>query len=81
MSNIRAVRKRQQLNNLVAMVTELAKPGYTVVDFCSGTVRVYSSISPAMHVYLSLHLMTTLDCRSISSQLLIFPHVFLASLK
>uniref|UniRef100_A0A8C2XR45 Glutathione S-transferase, C-terminal domain containing n=1 Tax=Cyclopterus lumpus TaxID=8103 RepID=A0A8C2XR45_CYCLU len=37
MSNIRAVRKRQQLNNLVAMVTELAKPGYTVVDFCSGT--------------------------------------------
>lgn len=39
MSNIRAVRKRQQLNNLVAMVTELAKPGYTVVDFCSGTVR------------------------------------------
>lgn len=39
MSNIRAARKRQQLNNLVAMVTELARPGYTVVDFCSGTVR------------------------------------------
>lgn len=39
MSNVRAVRKRQQLNNLVAMVTELARPGYTVVDFCSGTVR------------------------------------------
>lgn len=38
MSNVRAVRKRQQLNNLVAMVTELARPGYTVVDFCSGTV-------------------------------------------
>ncbi|XP_033943110.1 glutathione S-transferase C-terminal domain-containing protein [Pseudochaenichthys georgianus] len=37
MSNIRAVRKRQQLNNLVAMVTEIARPGYTVVDFCSGT--------------------------------------------
>lgn len=41
MSNIRAVRKRQQLNNLVATVTELARPGYTVVDFCSGTVRVF----------------------------------------
>ncbi|XP_074539899.1 glutathione S-transferase C-terminal domain-containing protein [Halichoeres trimaculatus] len=40
MSNIRADRKRQQLNNLVAMVTELAKPGYTVVDFCSGTGHV-----------------------------------------
>lgn len=40
MSNIRADRKRQQLNNLVAMVTQLARPGYTVVDFCSGTVRV-----------------------------------------
>ncbi|XP_059197309.1 glutathione S-transferase C-terminal domain-containing protein [Centropristis striata] len=40
MSNIRAVRKRQQLNNLVAMVTELARPGYTVVDFCSGTGHV-----------------------------------------
>ncbi|XP_036950652.1 glutathione S-transferase C-terminal domain-containing protein [Acanthopagrus latus] len=40
MSNIRAARKRQQLNNLVAMVTELARPGYTVVDFCSGTGHV-----------------------------------------
>ncbi|XP_070830082.1 glutathione S-transferase C-terminal domain-containing protein [Chaetodon trifascialis] len=40
MSNIRAVRKRQQLNNLVAMVTELARPGQTVVDFCSGTGHV-----------------------------------------
>uniref|UniRef100_A0A3Q2VQ15 Glutathione S-transferase, C-terminal domain containing n=1 Tax=Haplochromis burtoni TaxID=8153 RepID=A0A3Q2VQ15_HAPBU len=38
MSNIRAVRKMQQLNNLVAMVTELARPGYTIVDFCSGTL-------------------------------------------
>ncbi|KAF7651785.1 hypothetical protein LDENG_00105350, partial [Lucifuga dentata] len=36
MSDDRAVRKRQQLNNLVAMVTELAKPGHTIVDFCSG---------------------------------------------
>ncbi|XP_041640174.1 glutathione S-transferase C-terminal domain-containing protein [Cheilinus undulatus] len=40
MSNIRAVRKRQQLNNLVAMVTELARPGFTIVDFCSGTGHV-----------------------------------------
>ncbi|KAM9362697.1 glutathione S-transferase C-terminal domain-containing protein [Symphorus nematophorus] len=40
MSNIRVARKRQQLNNLVAMVTELARPGYTVVDFCSGTGHV-----------------------------------------
>ncbi|KAM4603645.1 glutathione S-transferase C-terminal domain-containing protein [Polymixia lowei] len=36
MSDVRALRKRQQLNNLVAMVTDLARPGYTVVDFCSG---------------------------------------------
>uniref|UniRef100_A0A8C1U0M4 Glutathione S-transferase C-terminal domain-containing protein n=1 Tax=Cyprinus carpio TaxID=7962 RepID=A0A8C1U0M4_CYPCA len=36
MSDTRAVRKQQQLNNLVAMVTELAHPGHTVVDFCSG---------------------------------------------
>ncbi|KAM9857071.1 glutathione S-transferase C-terminal domain-containing protein [Aulostomus maculatus] len=40
MSNIRADRKRQQLNNLVAMVTELARPGCTIVDFCSGTGHV-----------------------------------------
>uniref|UniRef100_A0A3P8T5C1 Glutathione S-transferase C-terminal domain-containing protein n=1 Tax=Amphiprion percula TaxID=161767 RepID=A0A3P8T5C1_AMPPE len=40
MSNIRAVRKMQQLNNLVAMVAELARPGYTIVDFCSGTGHV-----------------------------------------
>uniref|UniRef100_A0A7N8XYI9 Glutathione S-transferase C-terminal domain-containing protein n=1 Tax=Mastacembelus armatus TaxID=205130 RepID=A0A7N8XYI9_9TELE len=40
MSNIRAVRKRQQLNNLVAMVMQLAKPGYIIVDFCSGTGHV-----------------------------------------
>lgn len=38
MSDIRSERKRQQLNNLVAMVTELARPGNTIVDFCSGTV-------------------------------------------
>ncbi|KAM8879909.1 glutathione S-transferase C-terminal domain-containing protein [Spinachia spinachia] len=36
-SNVRVVKKRQQLNNLVAMVTALARPGHTVVDFCSGT--------------------------------------------
>nr|XP_020457721.1 glutathione S-transferase C-terminal domain-containing protein isoform X2 [Monopterus albus] len=40
MSNIRAVRKQEQLNNLVAMVAQLAKPGYTIVDFCSGTGHV-----------------------------------------
>ncbi|KAL7889446.1 hypothetical protein AOLI_G00017040 [Acnodon oligacanthus] len=36
MSDTRAMRKRQQLNNLIAMVTELAHPGHTIVDFCSG---------------------------------------------
>ncbi|KAJ8407568.1 hypothetical protein AAFF_G00274250 [Aldrovandia affinis] len=36
MSDVRAARKRQQLNNLVAMATRLARPGDTVVDFCSG---------------------------------------------
>ncbi|TSK22512.1 Glutathione S-transferase C-terminal domain-containing protein [Bagarius yarrelli] len=36
MSDARAVRKRQQLNNLVAMVKELAGPNHTIVDFCSG---------------------------------------------
>ncbi|XP_068607145.1 glutathione S-transferase C-terminal domain-containing protein [Brachionichthys hirsutus] len=40
MSDVRAVRKRQQLNNLVAMVTELARPRQTLVDFCSGTGHV-----------------------------------------
>ncbi|XP_043100860.1 LOW QUALITY PROTEIN: glutathione S-transferase C-terminal domain-containing protein-like [Puntigrus tetrazona] len=36
MSDARAVRKQQQLNNLVAMVMEQARHGHTVVDFCSG---------------------------------------------
>lgn len=40
MSDVRAQRKRQQLNNLVAMVTELAQTGNTIVDFCSGTGHV-----------------------------------------
>nr|XP_054600801.1 glutathione S-transferase C-terminal domain-containing protein isoform X2 [Nothobranchius furzeri] len=40
MSNIRSTRKMQQLNNLVAMVSKLASPGCTVVDFCSGTGHV-----------------------------------------
>lgn len=53
MSNIRAVRKRQQLNNLVAMVTELARPGYTVVDFCSGTVREFSRQSSAACIFIT----------------------------
>ncbi|XP_042324707.1 glutathione S-transferase C-terminal domain-containing protein isoform X4 [Sceloporus undulatus] len=36
MSSDRALRKQQQLNNLVALVTKLAKPGDMIVDFCSG---------------------------------------------
>ncbi|CAM4475701.1 unnamed protein product [Leuciscus chuanchicus] len=36
MSDARAVRKQQQLNNLLAAVTDMAHPGNTVVDFCSG---------------------------------------------
>ncbi|NXG65145.1 GSTCD protein, partial [Hemiprocne comata] len=36
MSRDRALRKQQQLNNLVAVVTKLAKPGDMIVDFCSG---------------------------------------------
>ncbi|XP_072320027.1 glutathione S-transferase C-terminal domain-containing protein [Eucyclogobius newberryi] len=40
MSDVRAQRKRQQLNNLVCMVTEMARPGNTIVDFCSGTGHV-----------------------------------------
>lgn len=42
MSDTRAIRKCQQLNNLVAMVTQLVHPGDTVVDFCSGGVRIQS---------------------------------------
>uniref|UniRef100_A0A8B9UYG7 Uncharacterized protein n=1 Tax=Anas zonorhyncha TaxID=75864 RepID=A0A8B9UYG7_9AVES len=38
MSSDRALRKQQQLNNLVAAVTKLAKPGDVIVDFCSGGV-------------------------------------------
>lgn len=38
MSRDRALRKQQQLNNLVAAVTKLAKPGDLIVDFCSGGV-------------------------------------------
>ncbi|XP_032079994.1 glutathione S-transferase C-terminal domain-containing protein [Thamnophis elegans] len=36
MSADRALRKQQQLNNLIALVTNLAKPGDVIVDFCSG---------------------------------------------
>ncbi|XP_074084861.1 glutathione S-transferase C-terminal domain-containing protein isoform X2 [Macrotis lagotis] len=36
MSTERAFRKQQQLNNLVSMVKNMAKPGDIVVDFCSG---------------------------------------------
>ncbi|XP_040274181.1 glutathione S-transferase C-terminal domain-containing protein isoform X3 [Bufo bufo] len=36
MSSDRAVRKQQQLNNLLSVVTNMAKPGDTIVDFCSG---------------------------------------------
>ncbi|XP_059507317.1 glutathione S-transferase C-terminal domain-containing protein isoform X3 [Stegostoma tigrinum] len=32
----RALRKQQQLDNITSIVTKLAKPGDTVVDFCSG---------------------------------------------
>ncbi|XP_077156824.1 glutathione S-transferase C-terminal domain-containing protein isoform X2 [Paroedura picta] len=36
MSGDRALRKQQQLNNLVALVRKLARPGDVIVDFCSG---------------------------------------------
>ncbi|XP_015687147.1 glutathione S-transferase C-terminal domain-containing protein [Protobothrops mucrosquamatus] len=36
MSADRALRKQQQLNNLIALVTKLSKPGDVIVDFCSG---------------------------------------------
>ncbi|XP_029452770.1 glutathione S-transferase C-terminal domain-containing protein [Rhinatrema bivittatum] len=36
MSGDRALRKQQQLNNLVSVVMKLAKRGDTIVDFCSG---------------------------------------------
>lgn len=41
MSSDRALRKQQQLNNLVALVKELAKPGDVIVDFCSGGVMYF----------------------------------------
>ncbi|KAG8593028.1 hypothetical protein GDO81_000707 [Engystomops pustulosus] len=36
MSSDRALRKQQQLNNLLSVVSNMAKPGNTIVDFCSG---------------------------------------------
>ena len=41
MSGDRALRKQQQLNNLVALVMQLAKPGDMIVDFCSGGVKYF----------------------------------------
>lgn len=51
MSDVRTVRKRQQLNNLVAMVTELARPSNTIVDFCSGTVRTLRRPAICMFIF------------------------------
>ncbi|XP_067901865.1 glutathione S-transferase C-terminal domain-containing protein [Heterodontus francisci] len=36
LSSERALRKQQQLDNIISIVTKLAKPGDTIVDFCSG---------------------------------------------
>ncbi|XP_072795434.1 glutathione S-transferase C-terminal domain-containing protein [Vicugna pacos] len=36
MSSDRALRKQQQLNNLIYVVTNQARPGDRIVDFCSG---------------------------------------------
>ncbi|XP_063775392.1 glutathione S-transferase C-terminal domain-containing protein isoform X3 [Pseudophryne corroboree] len=36
MSNDRALRKQQQLNSLLSVVINMAKPDNTIVDFCSG---------------------------------------------
>ncbi|XP_051021463.1 glutathione S-transferase C-terminal domain-containing protein isoform X2 [Acomys russatus] len=40
MSTDRALRKQQQLNNLVYVVLNQAKPGDRIVDFCSGGVTL-----------------------------------------
>lgn len=44
MSSGRALRKQQQLNNLVYVVTSQAKPGDRIVDFCSGGVPHLSCV-------------------------------------
>lgn len=36
MSSDRALRKQQQLNNLIYVVSSQAQPGHRIVDFCSG---------------------------------------------
>ncbi|XP_078387179.1 glutathione S-transferase C-terminal domain-containing protein isoform X2 [Cetorhinus maximus] len=36
LSSERALRKQQQLDNIISIVAKLAKPGDTIVDFCSG---------------------------------------------
>ncbi|XP_072898590.1 glutathione S-transferase C-terminal domain-containing protein isoform X1 [Hemitrygon akajei] len=36
LSSERALRKQQQLDNIISIVTNLARPGDTIVDFCSG---------------------------------------------
>lgn len=55
MSSDRALRKQQQLNNLVYVVTNQAKPGDRIVDFCSGGVFYISfilfSLSKMMWLY------------------------------
>lgn len=54
MSRDRALRKQQQLNNLVAAVTKLAKPGDVIVDFCSGGVMyifVYMMHFPSAFIF------------------------------
>lgn len=55
MSSDRALRKQQQLNNLVALVTKLAKPGDRIVDFCSGGVRYGFVLKTVASVAFYLH--------------------------
>ncbi|XP_041511081.1 glutathione S-transferase C-terminal domain-containing protein [Microtus oregoni] len=55
MSTDRALRKQQQLNNLVYMVLNQAKPGDRIVDFCSGGGHVgivLAHVLPACQVIL-----------------------------
>lgn len=57
MSSDRALRKQQQLNNLVYVVTNQAKPGDRIVDFCSGGVwylfTYIFSLSETMWLYIT----------------------------
>ena len=62
----RSIRKRQQIENMATHISNMAKAGDTIVDFCAGGGHlgiVMAYLRPDCHVSIYVTLVTVMNCK------------------